>query len=81
MNVSDLAEVWTLIKPSIVDGDVNEASDLLINHLIDGGHSAIELKKAFGDDESITAALSYFTDVDVDDNDDEDEDDTDDNWD
>ena len=81
MNISDLVEVWKLIKPSIEDGDVGEASDLLINHLIDDGHSARELKKAFGKDESIKEALSYFTnDADYDDEDDDDEED-DGNWD
>ena len=83
MNLNDLASVWKIIKPSIEDGDPREAADLLVNHLIDAGMTTPEIKKAFGKDEEIIEALSYFSDEDVDaiDEDDEDEDDHDDDWD
>ena len=82
MNLSDLARVWQIIKPSIEDGDPREAADLLVNHLIDDGMTATEIKKAFGKDEEIIEALSYFSDEDVDAIDeDEDTIDTEDDWD
>ena len=82
MNLSDLARVWQIIKPSIEDGDPREAADLLVNHLIDDGMTAAEIKKAFGNDEEIIEALSYFSDEDVDAIDeDEDTIDTEDDWD
>lgn len=82
MNLSDLARVWQIIKPSIEDGDPREAADLLVNHLIDDGMTAVEIKKAFGNDEEIIEALSYFSDEDVDAIDeDEDNDDIEDDWD
>ena len=82
MNLSDLAKVWQIIKPSIEDGDPREAADLLVNHLIDDGMTAAEIKKAFGNDEEIIEALSYFSDEDVDAIDeDEDTIDTEDDWD
>jgi len=81
MNLNDLSIFWKLIKPSIEDGDPREAADLLVNHLIDDGMTATEIKKAFGKDEEIIEALSYFSDEDVNDLDDpEDEDDVD-TWD
>ena len=86
MNLTDLARVWKIIKPSIEDGDPREAADLLVNHLIDDGMTATEIKKAFGKDEEIIEALSYFSEEDVDAIDDEDEDeddhdhDDDDDW-
>ena len=82
MNLSDLAKVWQIIKPSIEDGDPREAADLLVNHLIDDGMTATEIKKAFGKDEEIIEALSYFSDEDVDaiDEDDEDTEEPDDDW-
>jgi hypothetical protein len=82
MNLNDLATVWHLIKPSIEDGDPREAADLLVNHLIDDGMTATEIKKAFGKDEEIIEALSYFSDEDVDaiDEDDEDTEEPDDDW-
>ena len=82
MNLNDLASVWKIIKPSIEDGDPREAADLLVNHLIDDGMTATEIKKAFGKDEEIIEALSYFSDEDVDAIDeDEDTIDTEDDWD
>ena len=82
MNLSDLAKVWQIIKPSIEDGDPREAADLLVNHLIDDGMTATEIKKAFGKDEEIIEALSYFSDEDVDSiEEDEDNDDIEDDWD
>ena len=66
MNLNDLARVWQIIKPSIEDGDPREAADLLVNHLTDDGMTATEIKKAFGKDEEIIEALSYFSDEDVD---------------
>jgi|TARA_B110000211_G_scaffold105450_1_gene122667 hypothetical protein len=82
MNLSDLARVWQIIKPSIEDGDPREAADLLVNHLTDDGMTAAEIKKAFGNDEEIIEALSYFSDEDVDAIDeDEDTIDTEDDWD
>ena len=81
MNLSDLAKVWQIIKPSIEDGDPREAADLLVNHLIDDGMTATEIKKAFGKDEEIIEALSYFSDEDVDAiEEDEDDDDIEDDW-
>ena len=82
MNLNDLASVWKIIKPSIEDGDPREASDLLVNHLIDDGMTATEIKKAFGKDEEIIEALSYFSEEDVDaiDEDDEDTEEPDDDW-
>ena len=82
MNLNDLASVWKIIKPSIEDGDPREAADLLVNHLIDDGMTAPEIKKAFGKDEEIIEALSYFSDEDVDaiDEDDEDTEEPDDDW-
>jgi|TARA_B110000977_G_C10730232_1_gene358742 hypothetical protein len=82
MNLNDLASVWKIIKPSIEDGDPREAADLLVNHLIDDGMTATEIKKAFGKDEEIIEALSYFSDEDVDaiDEDDEDTEEPDDDW-
>ena len=82
MNLNDLASVWKIIKPSIEDGDPREAADLLVNHLIDDGLTATEIKKAFGKDEEIIEALSYFSDEDVDaiDEDDEDTEEPDDDW-
>ncbi len=81
MNLSDLAKVWQIIKPSIEDGDPREAADLLVNHLIDDGMTATEIKKAFGKDEEIIEALSYFSDEDVDAIEaDEDNDDIEDDW-
>jgi uncharacterized protein (DUF433 family) len=62
MNLNDLARVWGVIKPSIEDGDVHEAADVLVNHLIDEGMTAHEIKKAFKDDKKIKEALSYFSD-------------------
>ena len=29
MNLNDLARVWVVIKPSIEDGDIHEAADVL----------------------------------------------------
>ena len=82
MNLSDLAKVWQIIKPSIEDGDPREAADLLVNHLTDDGMTATEIKKAFGKDEEIIEALSYFSDEDVDAiEEDEDNDDIEDDWD
>ena len=82
MNLSDLARVWQIIKPSIEDGDPREAADLLVNHLIDDGMTAAEIKKAFGNDEEIIEALSYFSDEDVDAiEEDEDTEEPDDDWD
>ena len=82
MNLNDLSSVWVLIKPSIEDGDPREAADLLVNHLIDDGMTATEIKKAFGNDEEIIEALSYFSDEDVDAiEEDEDTIDTEDDWD
>ena len=82
MNLSDLAKVWQIIKPSIEDGDPREAADLLVNHLTDDGMTATEIKKAFGNDEEIIEALSYFSDEDVDAiEEDEDNDDIEDDWD
>ena len=49
MNLNDLARVWGVIKPSIEDGNVHEAADVLVNHLIDEGMTAHEIKKAFKD--------------------------------
>jgi len=82
MNLNDLASVWKIVKPSIEDGDPREAADLLVNHLIDDGMTATEIKKAFGKDEEIIEALSYFSDEDVDaiDEDDEDTEEPDDDW-
>ena len=82
MNLNDLASVWKIIKPSIEDGDPREAADLLVNHLIDAGMTTPEIKKAFGKDEEIIEALSYFSDEDVDaiDEDDEDTEEPDDDW-
>ena len=82
MNLNDLARVWQIIKPSIEDGDPREAADLLVNHLTDDGMTATEIKKAFGKDEEIIEALSYFSDEDVDAiEEDEDNDDIEDDWD
>lgn len=62
MNLHDLNEIWSLIKPSLVDGDPKEAADLVVQHLIDvEGHTFEEIKKAFGNDSDIKAALSYFS--------------------
>jgi hypothetical protein len=80
MNLMDLASVWKIIKPSIEDGDPREAADLLVNHLIDDGMTATEIKKAFGKDEEIIEALSYFSDEDVDAIEDEDNEELDDDW-
>jgi|TARA_R110000782_G_scaffold170086_1_gene261854 hypothetical protein len=82
MNLNDLARVWQIIKPSIEDGDPREAADLLVNHLTDDGMTATEIKKAFGKDEEIIEALSYFSDEDVDAiEEDEDTEEPDDDWD
>ena len=80
MNLSDLAKVWQIIKPSIEDGDPREAADLLVNHLVDDGMTATEIKKAFGKDEEIIEALSYFSEEDVDAIEDEDNEELDDDW-
>jgi hypothetical protein len=61
MNLNDLARIWEIIKPSIEDGDIHEAADVLVNHLIDEGMTAHEIKKAFKDDKKIKEALSYFS--------------------
>lgn len=62
MNLVDLNEIWSLIKPSLRDGDPREAADLVVQHLIDvEGHTFAEIKKAFGNDPDIKEALSYFT--------------------
>lgn len=81
MNLNDLSTVWVLIKPSIEDGDPREAADLLVNHLIDDGMTATEIKKAFGKDEEIIEALSYFSEEDVNDLDDPDDAEEEDHWD
>ena len=81
MNLNDLSIFWKLIKPSIEDGDPREAADLLVNHLIDDGMTATEIKKAFGKDEEIIEALSYFSDEDVNALDDPDDEDDVDIWD
>lgn len=74
MNLVDLTEIWSLIKPSIRDGDPREAADIIVQHLIDvEGHSFAEIKKAFGSDSDIKEALSYFSTEDDDYEDDEDE--------
>jgi hypothetical protein len=76
MNLRDLTEIWSLIKPSLRDGDPREAADLVVQHLIDvEGHTFTEIKKAFGNDSDIKEALSYFSTEEEDDEDDEDWDD------
>jgi|TARA_B110000090_G_scaffold32679_1_gene35007 uncharacterized protein (DUF433 family) len=83
MNLNDLAKIWEIIKPSIEDGDIHEASDVLVNHLIDEGMTAQEIKKAFGSDKKIKEALSYFSENEdeVWEEDEDDITDTDDDWD
>ena len=68
-------------KPSIEDGDIHEASDVLVNHLIDEGMTAQEIKKAFGSDKKIKEALSYFSENEDEVWEEEEDDDTDDDWD
>jgi hypothetical protein len=52
---------------------------LLVNHLIDSGMTALEIKTAFGSkDRDIIEALSYFAE---DDDEEEEDDDDDDIWD
>ena len=81
MNLNDLAKIWEIIKPSIEDGDIHEASDVLVNHLIDEGMTAQEIKKAFGSDKKIKEALSYFSENEDGVCEEEEDDDTDDDWD
>ena len=65
MNLNDLSTVWVLIKPSIEDGDPREAADLLVNHLIDDGMTATEIKKAFGKDEEIIEEIKVTEDIEI----------------
>jgi len=83
MNLNDLAKIWEIIKPSIEDGDIHEASDVLVNHLIDEGMTAQEIKKAFGSDKKIKEALSYFSENEdeVWEEEEDDDNDDDDDWD
>jgi hypothetical protein len=70
------AEVWEVVKPSVISSDRQSVADNLISMMIDNGYSVADIKAAFRNDSDIIDTLKYYVaGHDADDWTDEDDDD------
>ena len=60
MNLDLIHEIWKTIKPSIESGDIDEASELLVNVLVDNNFDTDDIKSIFKRDKSIQKALNFY---------------------
>ena len=61
MSISLISEVWKLLKPSIENGDVESAAEILVNYLVEEDYASTqEIKTAFRGDKEIKEALDFF---------------------
>ena len=91
--LSLVAEVWSVIKESIIGVDRVGVADNIVSLLIDHGVDADEIRRAFRGDGDIADALKFYLESDGESSwddeeddeieyrfDDEDDDETDENW-
>lgn len=62
MKLALIAEVWQMMKESVIATDRDAVAENLVSILIDNDHSAAEIRSAFRDDGDVIAALKYHID-------------------
>lgn len=62
MKLALIAEVWHMMKESVIATDRDTVSENLVSILIDNDHSAAEIRSAFREDSDVIAALKYHVD-------------------
>ena len=60
MSLELVKELWSGLKPIIQHTDMEEASETLLNVLIDNDIDSAEIKELFRRDKDVMAALDYF---------------------
>lgn len=62
MKLAPIAEVWQMMRESIIVTDRETVAENLIAILIDNDYSAADIRQAFRDDSEVMAALKYHID-------------------
>lgn len=60
MSLTLVNEIWKLLKPCIETGDVDEASEVLVQYLVDEDYSPAEIKTTFRGDKDIKDAVAFY---------------------
>lgn len=60
MSLPLIHEIWKVVRPSLEAGALIEASEMLVNYLIDSDYDIDDIKFAFKNDYAIQKALSFF---------------------
>ena len=62
MKLALIAEVWYMMKESVIATDRDTVAENLVSILIDNDHSAAEIRSAFREDSDVISALKYHID-------------------
>jgi hypothetical protein len=62
MKLALIAEVWYMMKESVIATDRDTVAENLVSILIDSDHSAAEIRSAFREDSDVISALKYHID-------------------
>lgn len=60
MSLSLIHEIWTVLKPSLQTGDVDEAAEMLVNYLVDNDYDPSDIRSMFKRESEVQEAISYF---------------------
>jgi hypothetical protein len=88
MKLDLVAELWEVVKTSIISSDKPEVADSVVSMLVDHGCGVDEIREAFRGDYAIIESLKYYSNEEwVEDEqedewtlDNDDDDESDDNW-
>ena len=61
MSLDLVYEIWKSVKPSIETGDINEASEVLVNVLLENNFDTSEIKTMFKRDKAVQKAINFYT--------------------
>lgn len=62
MKLAPIAEVWQMMRESIISTDRDQVAENLVAILIDNDFSATDIRSAFRDDSDVITALKYHVD-------------------
>ena len=62
MKLALIAEVWHMMKESVIATDRDMVAENLVSILIDNDYSAAEIRSSFREDSDVIAALKYHID-------------------
>jgi hypothetical protein len=61
MKLDLVAELWEVVKTSIISSDKPEVADSVVSMLVDHGCAVDEIREAFRGDHAIIESLKYYS--------------------